>query len=104
MTGAIVIPKSLWKGKLLTNQYLRTVVTSAMQLNSATLYSGIALFLRDVAIQTKVALMVLSLLLAACRSEERRDVEADSAAQVPIGPGTDTSALTPPDTPRTRIR
>lgn len=48
----------------------------------------------------RVAMMLL-LTLAACTPSDRRE-EAPDMEQVPIGPGSDSTTLLPPDTPVSR--
>ena len=45
--------------------------------------------------------LICVLALAGC-ARENRDDDAEAAEEVPIGPGSDSSALIPPDTPMTR--
>jgi len=49
----------------------------------------------------KRLLFALGLLAAACDTEREPEIDADSIGAMPIGPGTDTSALRSPDTPMT---
>jgi hypothetical protein len=46
-------------------------------------------------------ILVCALALAGCAGENRGDTE-EAVEEVPIGPGSDSSALIPPDTPMTR--
>ena len=51
----------------------------------------------------KRLLLVFALLLAGC-ADRQPDEAADESELAPIGPGSDSSALVPPDTPASRVR
>ena len=46
--------------------------------------------------------LVFVLVLAACAPGDRDQREGDDTEEVPIGPGSDSTTLIPPDTPMTR--
>jgi hypothetical protein len=46
-------------------------------------------------------ILICALALTGCADDAREDT-AEEAEEVPIGPGSDSSALIPPDTPMTR--
>lgn len=49
----------------------------------------------------KRLVIALGLLAGACQTERAPEIDADSIGAMPLGPGTDTSALRSPDTPMT---
>ena len=88
---------------MLEHNILHDIVSTPMAPTPATLYQRIARFLRDAA-PMKLVPIALCLLLVGCRVREAPDAAEENAAEVPIGPGTDSTALTPPDTPISSVR
>ena len=49
----------------------------------------------------KLSIVLITALAMGCSAGDDRDAAQDTEAEVPVGPGTDNSAIMPPDTPRT---
>jgi hypothetical protein len=82
----------------LCDNALHHFVDSTAGTISTTLYPQVARFLRTGGRMKKLAL-ALGVVLGACQTDRTPEPEDESTLEVPIGPGTDSSALASPDTP-----
>jgi hypothetical protein len=52
----------------------------------------------------KKLVLAIGVVLGACQTDRSPEPEDESSLEVPIGPGTDSSALASPDTPMSTVR
>ena len=97
----MVVPNSEFCDNLLRAKDMERDYRRRITPRSATFYSDCARFLREEGRMTRLILFAALVLLSGCARAEDQETEAE-AEYAPIGPGSDSSALIPPDTPESR--